>query len=232
MNEFDNQIVLITGAKGGLGSSVTEAYLREGATVIGVARSIAQADFASPCFHAMPTDLTREESVLALGSQVHEQFGRVDVLAHLMGGYEGGTAAAETPQSSFEKMFVMNFWPAVHLAKAFVPRMREKGKGRVLAVGARPALEPVATLGAYSASKAALVSLMRTLSLENKDRGITVNLILPGMMDTPANRAAMPGADFSKWVQPAKVASLALWLTSEAASQVTGALVPMYDGGA
>lgn len=232
MAEFDNQIVLITGAKGGLGTDVTEAYLGAGATVIGVARSIAQADFQDPGFHAMPADLTREENVLALASAVHERFGRVDVLAHIMGGYEGGTAVAETPQSSFEKMFTMNFWPAVHLAKAFIPKMRETGKGRVLGIGARPALEPVATLGAYSASKAALVSLTRTLSLENKDRGITVNMILPGMMDTPANRAAMPGADYSKWVQPGKVASLALWLTSEAASQVTGALVPVYGGGA
>ena len=101
----------------------------------------------------------------------------------------------------------------------------------MIAIGARSAVEPKAYLSAYCASKAALVSLIRTVALEGKDDGITANVILPGTMDTPANRTDSPSADFSKWVPPAKVASLALWLASEEASQVSGALIPVYGAG-
>jgi NAD(P)-dependent dehydrogenase (short-subunit alcohol dehydrogenase family) len=106
--------------------------------------------------------------------------------------------------------------------------MQRQGAGRIVAVGSRAALEPRGFIGAYSASKAALVSLMRTLALENADLGIAVNVVLPETMDTPANRAGDPKADFSKWVPPGKVASSILWLASDAASHVSGAAVPVF----
>ena len=106
--------------------------------------------------------------------------------------------------------------------------MRQAATGRIIAIGSRAAVEPQPGISAYSASKAALVSLIRTLALENKDRGITANVILPGTMDTPANRDAMPQADFSKWVDPRQVATLAAWLASDEASQVTGGVIPVY----
>jgi NAD(P)-dependent dehydrogenase (short-subunit alcohol dehydrogenase family) len=109
--------------------------------------------------------------------------------------------------------------------------MRRAGGGRIVAIGSRAAESPGATVGAYSASKAALVSLIRTVAIENKDAGITANVILPGTMDTPANRAAMPGADISQWVQPASVASLIVWLASDAGKDVTGAAIPVYGRG-
>ena len=109
--------------------------------------------------------------------------------------------------------------------------MRKAGSGRIIAIGSRAAESPGTMVGAYSASKAALVSLIRTVAIENKDAGITANVILPGTMDTPANRAAMPGADTSQWVQPGSVASLIVWLTSEAGKDVTGSAIPVYGRG-
>jgi NAD(P)-dependent dehydrogenase (short-subunit alcohol dehydrogenase family) len=125
-------------------------------------------------------------------------------------------------------MFDMNVNTAFHVLRAVIPQMRKTGGGRVIAVGSRAALEPGAGVGAYSASKAALVSLIRTVALENKDAGITANVILPGTMDTPANRKAIPNADVSKWVQPASVASLITWLAGDTGKDVNGAVIPIY----
>jgi NAD(P)-dependent dehydrogenase (short-subunit alcohol dehydrogenase family) len=106
--------------------------------------------------------------------------------------------------------------------------MRKTGNGRIIAIGSRAALEPGAGVGAYSSSKAAMVSLIRTVALENKDAGITANVILPGTMDTPGNRKAMPNADTSKWVQPASIASLITWLAGDAGKDVNGAVIAVY----
>jgi NAD(P)-dependent dehydrogenase (short-subunit alcohol dehydrogenase family) len=108
--------------------------------------------------------------------------------------------------------------------------MRQQGGGRILAVASRQGVEPSAMVGAYSASKAALVSLVRTIALENKDRNISANSVLPGTMDTPANRAGDPNADRSQWVQPSQVAALLLHLASDAGAQITGAAIPIYGG--
>jgi NAD(P)-dependent dehydrogenase (short-subunit alcohol dehydrogenase family) len=108
--------------------------------------------------------------------------------------------------------------------------MREQKSGRILAIGSRAAVEPSPMAGVYAASKAALVSLIKTVARENSDRGITANVVLPGTMDTPGNRTAMPAADFSKWVQPSQVAKLLVHLASAQASQMNGAVIPIYGG--
>src|SRR6202035_3993924 len=108
---------------------------------------------------------------------------------------------------------------------AVLPKMREKGAGRILAIGSRTAVEPQPMVGAYSASKAALVSLLKTVALENKDQGITANVVLPGTMDTPANRKAMPTEDFSKWIQPQQVANLLVYLASDKAAQTNAPVI-------
>jgi NAD(P)-dependent dehydrogenase (short-subunit alcohol dehydrogenase family) len=128
-------------------------------------------------------------------------------------------------------MFDMNLNSAFHILRAAIPHMRRARVGRIIAISSRAAENPGATIGAYSTSKAALVSLIRTVALENKDVGITANVILPGTMDTPANRKAMPGADMSTWVQPASVASLIVWLAGDAGKDVTGAAIPVYGQG-
>jgi NAD(P)-dependent dehydrogenase (short-subunit alcohol dehydrogenase family) len=128
-------------------------------------------------------------------------------------------------------MFDLNLNSAFHMLRAVIPHMRKAGAGRIIAIGSRAAENPGPTVGAYSASKAALVSLVRTVALENKDVGITANTILPGTIDTPANRKAMPGADTSGWVQPASIASLIVWLVGDAGKDVTGAAIPVYGKG-
>jgi len=128
-------------------------------------------------------------------------------------------------------MFDMNVTSAFHMLRAVIPGMRKAGSGRIIAIGSRAAEDPGPGVGAYSASKAALVSLIRTVALENKDAGITANVILPGTIDTPANRKAMPGADTTQWVQPASIASLIVWLAGDAGKDVTGAAIPVYGRG-
>jgi NAD(P)-dependent dehydrogenase (short-subunit alcohol dehydrogenase family) len=136
--------------------------------------------------------------------------------------------SAETDDTTFQRMFDVNLNSAFYLLRAAIPAMRKTGNGRIIAIGSRAALEPGAGVGAYSASKAAMVSLIRTVALENKDAGLTANVILPGTMDTPTNRKAMSNADFSKWVKPATVASLIVWLADEAGKDVNGAVIPVY----
>jgi NAD(P)-dependent dehydrogenase (short-subunit alcohol dehydrogenase family) len=230
MNILDQKVTLITGAKGGLGTFVTEAFLAAGAKVVGVSRSISPADFSHPQFTAMPAELSSGDTARKLAGGIVARFGRIDALVHVMGGFAGGTSVAETDDATFEKMLDLNYRAAFFMARAVLPQMRQQGGGRILAVASRQGVEPSAMVGAYSASKAALVSLVRTIALENKDRNISANSVLPGTMDTPANRAGDPNADRSQWVQPSQVAALLLHLASDAGAQITGAAIPIYGG--
>jgi len=225
------RISLVSGANGGLGAHVAKALLDAGFTVAGVARHIQQSNFDHPNFVAMPGDITTLARAKKIVSDVLARFGRIDVLAHLVGGFAGGQAIAEMDDSTWQRMFDLNLNSAFHLLRAVIPYMREAGGGRIVAIGSRAAESPGAKVGAYSASKAALVSLIRTVALENKDVGITANVILPGTMDTPGNRKEMPRADVSQWVQPTSVASLIVWLAGEAGKDVTGAAIPVYGKG-
>jgi len=222
------KVVLVTGANGGLGTYVTQAFLDAGATVIGTSRKIRQSDFDSPNFAAIPAEISSREGAKVLLDQVVARFSRLDVLAHTVGGFAGGQSVAETDDATFQSMFDLNLNATFHLLRAVLPAMRKTGNARIIAIGSRAAAEPGANVGAYSASKAAMVSLIRTVALENTDAGITSNVILPGTMDTPANRKAMPDADFSKWVQPASVASLMVWLAGDAGKDMNGAVIPVY----
>ena len=152
----------------------------------------------------------------------------VDTLLHLVGGFAGGQPVAETPDETWEKMLDLNLRSAYTIFRAVLPGMLKAGKGRIVAVGARAALDPMANFAAYSVSKAALVALVKTVALEVKDTGVTANVVLPSVIDTPANRAAMPSADASKWVTPESIAGLLVWLTSDAARDVNGAVIPIY----
>jgi NAD(P)-dependent dehydrogenase (short-subunit alcohol dehydrogenase family) len=145
-----------------------------------------------------------------------------------VGGFAGGQHLAETDDATFERMFEVNLYTTFYILRAAIPVMRKTGNGHIVAIGSRAAMDPGAGVGAYSASKSAMVSLIRTVAQENKDVGITANVILPGTMDTPANRKAMPKSDFSKWVRPAAVASLITWLVSDAGKDVDGAVIPVY----
>ena len=225
-----NKVALITGANGGLGMAVTKAFLDAGAQVAGVSPKIRDADFKHPNFSAFPGGISSGESARAICSAVAAKFGRIDALVHLVGAFKGGQSVAETDDDVFRGMLDANLSAAFYMFRAVLPGMRTLGSGRILAIGSRTAVEPAAKVGAYSASKAALVSLVRTVAIENKSSGITANVVLPGTMDTPANRAAMPAVDPSKWVQPAQVAALLVHLASDEASQITGAAIPVLGG--
>ena len=226
-----NGIALVTGANGGLGTHVTQALLDAGFVVVGLAPKIRQTDFDHPQFTALAATIDSLDAAKKATDSIIARFGRIDVLAHLVGGFAGGQTIADTDDATFQRMFDMNLNSAFHMLRAVIPHMRKAGSGRIIAIGSRAAEAPGPTVGAYSASKAALVSLIRTVALENKDAGITANVILPGTMDTPANHKAMPGADTSTWVQPASVASLIVWLAGDAGKDVTGAAIPVYGGG-
>jgi NAD(P)-dependent dehydrogenase (short-subunit alcohol dehydrogenase family) len=228
MSALKGKVALITGAKGGLGSFVTEAFLASGAKVMGVSRSIQASDFAHPQFAAMPADLSNGAAAQKLAGAVVARFGRIDALVHVMGGFAGGKSVAETDDDTLEEMLDLNYRAAFFVARAVLPQMRQQGAGCILAVASRQAMEPSAMVGAYTASKAALVALIRTIALENKDRSISANTVLPGMIDTPKNRAADPAADWSQWVEPSQIAALLVHLASDAASQITGAALPVY----
>ena len=223
-----DQVVLVTGASGGLGSYVTQAFLDAGATVVGVSRNIKQSDFNSPAFTAWPAEISTAAGARNMVEGVLGRFGRLDVAVHTVGGFAGGPPVAETDDATFQRMFDVNLNSTFYFLRAVLPVMRKTRNGRIIAIGSRAALEPGAGVGAYSASKAAMVSLMKTVALENKDAGITANVILPGTMDTPANRKAMPNADVSKWVQPVNVARLVTWLAGDAGKDVNGAAIPVY----
>jgi NAD(P)-dependent dehydrogenase (short-subunit alcohol dehydrogenase family) len=222
---------LVTGANGGLGTHVTKALLDAGFAVVGLAPKIQQSDFVHPNFTALPAALDSLAAAKKATDTVIARFGKIDVLAHLVGGFAGGRTIADTDDTTFQRMIYMNLTSAFHILRAVLPHMRKAGPGRIIAIGSRAAENPGPTVGAYGASKAALVSLIRTVALENKDAGITANVILPGTMDTPANRKAMLGADTATWVQPASVASLIVWLAGDAGKDVTGAAIPVYGGG-
>jgi NAD(P)-dependent dehydrogenase (short-subunit alcohol dehydrogenase family) len=225
------QIALVTGANGGLGTHVTKALLDAGFAVVGLAPRIHPSDFDHPDFTALPASIDNLAAAQKAADSVIARFGKIDLLTHLVGGFAGGQTVADTDDATFRRMFDLNVTAAFHILRAVIPHMRQAGRGRIIAIGSRAAEAPGPSVGAYSASKAALLSLVRTVALENKDAGITANVIQPGTMDTAANRAAMPGADRSQWVQPASVASLIVWLAGEAGKDVTGAAIPVYGGG-
>ncbi|MEO8126497.1 MAG: SDR family NAD(P)-dependent oxidoreductase [Bryobacteraceae bacterium] len=224
--KLESKVVLITGAKGGLGTFVTNAFLESGASVIGVSRSIKATDFPHARFSAAQAEL----SSAAEARELVAKFPRIDALVHLVGTFAGGQSVAVTDEGTFERMFSTNFKSALHLIQAVLPMMRESGGGHILAIGSRAAVEPQPGIAAYAASKAALLTLIRTVALENKDKQISANIVLPATMDTPANRSAMPAADYSKWVQPAEVANMLKTLAASQPGQISGAVIPIYGG--
>jgi NAD(P)-dependent dehydrogenase (short-subunit alcohol dehydrogenase family) len=225
------KVVLVTGANGGLGVHVTTAFLNAGATVVGTSRAIQQTDSDQPNFTGISADISSLTSARNLVDQVVQSFGRLDVLAHTVGGFAGGQALADTDDATWNRMLDMNLHSTFHILRATLPVLKKARSARIIAIGSRAAVDPGPKVAAYSASKAAMVSLIRTVALENKDAGLTANVILPGTIDTPANRAAMPKADYTQWVQPSNIASLMVWLASDAAQDVNGAVIPVYGAG-
>jgi|SRR3954463_10523227 NAD(P)-dependent dehydrogenase (short-subunit alcohol dehydrogenase family) len=224
---MSGRIIFITGAKGGLGNFVSKKFLDAGEMVIGAALSIRESDFNNANFIPVPLDLTDADAVRGITDDIVKRFGHIDVLVHVAGGFAGGTPIHETDPKTWSKMQNQNLNAAFNVARAVIPHMRKEGRGRFIAVGSKAAEQAHPNLGAYVVSKNALAIMMKTLAMENADRGLNVNMVLPGTMDTPGNRAAMPDADPKQWVNPALVANVIFWLASKEASQTNGAAIPV-----
>lgn len=203
--------ILITGASGGLGSAVVAAFEQLG-------------DRVTPVSHP-EYDLTHADdaarAVAAAGEPLH-------ALIHLAGGFAGGTTVAETPDEVWRRMMSLNLDAAFFACRAAAPRLSAQPGGRVVLIGSRTAVAPAAQLAAYNASKAGLVALGKTLALELAPRRATCNIVLPSVINTAANRAAMPQADHAAWVRPEAIAALIVWLASPEAADVNGAAIPIY----
>jgi len=222
-----DKVVLISGASGGLGEETTRTFLDAGPRVAVVSRLWHGTADSETLFH-VEADLTQEAGCAHAVNATVARWGRLDVALHLMGGFAGGDAVEDTPVETWDKMMNVNLRSAFLFFRAALPELKKVERGRILAVGSRPGLEPVANLAAYSVSKAGLHALVRALAAETKNAGITANALLPSIIDTPANRKAMPGADFSRWVTPASIADLLVWLASDASQDTSGALIPIY----
>jgi len=220
--------VLITGASGGLGESVTRAFLDAGCRVAGAARSWKKDRTPSGDFLALEADLTTAAGCESIVQSTLDKWRRIDAAVHLMGGFAADGPLQATSEETWDRMMNMNAKGGFLLFRAALPSMLAAGSGRLIAVGARAGVVPAAGLSAYSASKAALHALILSLSAELKQSGVTANAILPGIIDTAANRAAMPAADFSQWVPAQSLASMLVYLASPEAAHVNGALIPIY----
>jgi len=215
--------VLITGANGGLGTAVSQEFLAAGAKVIGVAREWKQ----SAPFTTISGDVTTEAGCESMVKQALEH-GPIDALVHLVGGFAGGSPLTETTDQTWDSMMNINLRAAFCCMRAALKPMQAAGRGRIVAIGTRMAVEPSPNFAAYAVSKAALVALVKTVAAEGQKFGVTANAVLPSTIDTPANRAAMPKADFSRWVAPQSIAKLLVFLASDAAADTSGAVIPIY----
>lgn len=227
-------VAIVTGAAGNLGRAVTAALAARGDRLALVdlrPESLAEAQAALPAGSESATfaaNLMEPDSVAAMVEAVIARFGRIDVLANLAGGFAMGPPIHETPDKDWDFMMNLNARTVFHTCRAVAPHLIAGGGGRIVNVSARAARAGVATMGPYCASKAAVITLTETLSEELKGHGISVNCVLPGTLDTPQNRAAMPDADHHSWVPLEALADVIAFLASDAARAVTGAAVPVY----
>ncbi len=226
---MSTRVVFITGASGGLGASITRRFLAGGATVIGASRKIAVDDFPAPNFAAMPMDFTDGAAVREAVDSIVQKYGKLDVLIHVLGAFAGGKSVAETDDATWNQMRDLNLDSAFSVFRASLPHLCKSGSGRIIAIGSLAATAAHPGLGAYVTFKSALSMLVQTVALENRNTGLTANVILPGTMDTLANRKAMPEADFSKWLKTESVAELAFFLAQDSAAHITGTVIPI-DG--
>ena len=225
------ETVLITGASGNLGRAVAAAFAARGANLALLDRDRAHLDAAfggeSDRRMLVAADLLDAAVVEAAAAAVVARFGRIDALCNIAGGFRMGTPVHATSDADWNFLFDLNVRTVLHTARAVVPRMLAAGRGRIVNVGAFAAQKGAADMGAYVASKSAVIRLTETMAAELRDRGINVNCVLPTIIDTPENRKAMPGADPSRWVAPADLASVIAFLASDAARAVHGAAVPV-----
>ena len=234
---FENQSVVITGASGNLGDAVARAFVRHGAHVVLVDRSrqdMEHAGFTDDARHLISvTDLLDQTQVNAMVQAAVAKFGGIHVLCNIAGGFRMGEAVHETSDANWNFLFDINARTLLHASRAVVPQMLKQpssasgSRGKIINVGAFGAQRGGAQMGAYAASKASVMRLTESMAAELREKNINVNAVLPTIIDTPQNRKDMPDADPARWVAPEALADVVMFLASDAARAVHGALVPV-----
>ena len=222
---MDGKVVVVTGASGALGKVVAEAALARGAKVAGVDYAPSQAPATGNRIELGGVDLSDTAAAKKAIDAVVSHFGRLDALINIAGGFAFETVAEGDPET-WQRMYALNVLTALNASRSALPHLAASRSARIVNIGAIGGLQAGAGMGAYAASKAGVHRLTEALAAEWKGK-ITVNAVLPSIIDTPANRASMPKADFTKWVTPRELAEVILFLASDAAGAVTGALIPV-----
>ena len=222
---MDGKVVVVTGALGALGRVVAETALARGARVAGIDHAASQMPATANRFELGGVDLSDAAQAKTAIDAVAAHFGRLDALINIAGAFAFETVADGDPKT-WQRMYALNVLTALNASRAAIPHLAASASARIVNIGAMGALQAAAGMGPYAASKAGVHRLTEALAAEWKGK-ITVNAVLPSTIDTPANRASMPKADFSKWVTPQELANVILFLASDAASAVTGALLPV-----
>jgi NAD(P)-dependent dehydrogenase (short-subunit alcohol dehydrogenase family) len=218
--------VVLTGASGNLGRAVASAFADTGANLALLdVKPGSIGESARQMF--VQTDLLDADSVQAAADRILQRFGRIDVLANLAGGFRMGSPVHETSAQDWDFLLDLNARTVLHTAKAVVPAMLKSGGGKIVNVAAYAAQKGAARMGAYVASKSAVIRLTETMAAELREHNINVNCVLPTIIDTPENRAAMPDADPRRWVAPQDLARVIVFLASDAARAIHGAAIPV-----
>ena len=226
---------MVTGAAGSLGQRVAEAFEHAGARLVLVDRAPDRLQRLFPKlanspnhFLAQSVDITNASAVANMARQTLERLGRIDILVNTAGGYQAGMPLHETPLEVWDSLFNLNAKSVFLVSRACIPTMLEHGSGKIINIASRAALAGAAGASVYSASKAVVVRLTESMAAELKNSGINVNCVLPGIIDTPANRQAMPDADHSGWVTTTFIANVILFLASDHARAISGAALPVF----
>ncbi|WP_322489579.1 SDR family NAD(P)-dependent oxidoreductase [Chloroflexus sp.] len=224
-------VAIVTGGTGGLGVAVVERLLGTGATVI--TQYVNEPAFARlheccPTAIGVRVDLTDEAAAKAAYDAIAATHGGIDILVNSAGGFAGGEPVHQTPWSLWQSQLDINLKTAVISCAAAIPHMITRGGGAIVNVSSRTATQAGANLAAYAATKRAVLQLTESLAAELLPHDITVNAVLPSVIDTPANRAAMPNANHERWVKPSEIAEVIHFLVSPAARIISGAAIPVY----
>ena len=230
-----DRTILVAGGTGALGRAVALAFLERGNTVVVTGRDRARYEQLArdagndrERLSGLFDDVTDPLAAARHVERVVEQHGRVDALVDAVGGWAGGAHLAATEPELFHRMIETNLVSAFALTRAVLPHLLRQGRGWIVGVASRAALAPAAGAAAYAAAKAGALALWTAVAEEVRGRRVNVNVIVPSVFDTPANRAGMPKADFDRWPKPDEIAHVVLFLCSEEARVVHGAAIPVY----
>ena len=227
---MDERSVLITGATGAVGGAVVEAMLEAGWHVVATWVAPVERERMSERegLELVQADLLHESEVNDAVTRAAFGPGGLRAVVNLVGGYAAGAPLHETALEDFEKLFRLNLRPTFLVTRAAVPFMLDKGSGSIVCVSARAAVQPFGGAVGYISSKAAVLAFAQAVAADYRDQGVRCNAVLPSVVDTPANRAAQPDADHSRWVAPAEIADVIAFLCSDRSAPVSGAAIPVY----